>query len=209
MKKKDIYKIIPNKTPKRLERFLQKKLKKITLFVYLICILFSHLVASKTYVASKSLTISKNSATSKNSVASKNLVTSESLNISKTYKVRMLNKKEDQSMLFEPAFLKIKLGDTVQFVSTDPQHNSQSVFIPKGAKKWKSPFGKTQSVQFTKEGVYIYECEAHTAMGMIGVIQVGQAKNLNQINSDLKKYKKKVIMNQTRLDELIKKVRMH
>lgn len=56
------------------------------------------------------------------------------------HEVRMLNKgPEGQPMQFDPAFLKISPGDTVTFVATDKDHNSETILgmIPEGAETWK------------------------------------------------------------------------
>lgn len=95
-----------------------------------------------------------------------------------TYEVLMLNKHPDnpkQRMVFVPDFLKVQLGDTVIFKSTDPSHNSQSVkgMIPEGGDVWKGKMNKDVSVTFTVEGLYGYKCLPHFGMGMVGVIQVG------------------------------------
>lgn len=123
----------------------------------------------------------------------------------KTHTVKMFNLKNGQSMIFEPGFLKIKQGDEVKFVPTDKEHNSQSVFMPKGAKKWTGEFGKVTPVKFTADGIYVYECSAHSMMGMAGIIQVGDgnAKNLAPAKKFLKKYKKNLIMNKNRVNDLI------
>ena len=41
--------------------------------------------------------------------------------------VKMLNKGQEGPMVFEPALVKISLGDTVKFVSVDKGHNAESV----------------------------------------------------------------------------------
>ena len=51
---------------------------------------------------------------------------------------KMLNAGKEGMMVFEPAVLTIKKGDTVKFVATDVSHNSSSVdgMIPAGATPW-------------------------------------------------------------------------
>ena len=122
-----------------------------------------------------------------------------------THTVKMFNLKNGQSMIFEPNFLRVKRGDEVKFVPTDKEHNSQSVFIPKGAKKWTGKFGKITPVKFTADGIYVYECSAHSMMGMVGIIQVGDenAKNSATAKKFLEKYKENLIMNKNRINDLI------
>ncbi|MBL1241025.1 MAG: pseudoazurin [OCS116 cluster bacterium] len=95
-----------------------------------------------------------------------------------THEVLMLNKDPDNKKLrnvFSPAVLKIEVGDTVKFISTDKGHNTQSYKkgIPEGAEKWKSKIGKEFEITFTTEGTYQYKCTPHASMGMIGLILVG------------------------------------
>jgi pseudoazurin len=93
------------------------------------------------------------------------------------FKVEMLNKGADGNMVFEPSFLKIAAGDTVTFVPTHKSHDSESIpgMIPEGAEGWKGKINQEVTVTFTQEGVYGYKCAPHYAMGMVGVIQVGDS----------------------------------
>lgn len=125
----------------------------------------------------------------------------------KTHTVQMLNAKNGKTMLFSPGFIKANLGDKVIFKPTDLGHNSQSAFTPSGANTWKGEMNKAVTVTLSKEGIYIYECLPHAMMAMVGVIQVGKAKNLNKANAFLETYKKKIVMNKNRLDSYIKKVK--
>lgn len=122
----------------------------------------------------------------------------------KTYEVKMLNSKGTQSMIFDPSHLNIKIGDKVKFVPTDAGHNSQSIFIPEKATSWKSENGEEFTITFDREGIFIYECNNHKLMGMLGIIQVDKAINLDTANDFYQKYKKKLIMNKDRLDEYLK-----
>ena len=92
------------------------------------------------------------------------------------HQVQMLNKGSDgQTMVFEPAFLKVAPGDTVTFVATDKTHNTETVkgMIPEGGQEWKGKVNEEVKVTLTTEGIYGYKCTPHYAMGMVGVIQVG------------------------------------
>lgn len=92
------------------------------------------------------------------------------------HQVQMLNKGTDgETMVFEPAFLKIAPGDTVTFVATNPTHNSEAILgmIPEGAEAWKGKINEEVSVTFDEEGLYGYKCMPHYGMGMVGLIQVG------------------------------------
>lgn len=92
------------------------------------------------------------------------------------HEVQMLNKgPEGQPMQFDPAFLKIEPGDTVKFVATDKGHNAETILemIPEGAETWKGKINEEITVTFNEEGIYGYKCMPHFAMGMVGIIQVG------------------------------------
>ena len=93
-----------------------------------------------------------------------------SINVfSANYEVKMLNQGAEGVMIFEPAVLKINIGDTVNFVSTDPAHNSASLpgMIPQGAQSWSSELSKDISVTFNQEGIYAYQCTPHAVMAMV------------------------------------------
>lgn len=125
------------------------------------------------------------------------------ITMAKEYKVQILNSNNGQTMVFEPSFLQIEVGDKVTFVPTDPGHNSTSVFAPSEAKGWKGDDGEKLSVSFDKEGVYIYECTNHAIMGMIGFIQVGKSHNLVEAKKFYDEFKKKFVMNKERYDKVL------
>ncbi len=51
------------------------------------------------------------------------------------FEVKMMNRGEAGTMVFEPAFLQVANGDTVRFVAEDRGHNAETVdgMIPDGA----------------------------------------------------------------------------
>ena len=98
----------------------------------------------------------------------------------KEYQVKMLNRGADGSlMVFEPAFLKVAPGDTVKFLATQKGHNAESIvgMAPAGAAAFKGKINEEITVKFIKGGVYGYKCLPHLGMGMVGIIQVGDATN--------------------------------
>jgi pseudoazurin len=125
---------------------------------------------------------------------------------SKSYEIHMLNKSGSESMTFSPSFLKIEVGDEVRFIPKDIGHTSRSVFTPKGAATWAGKVNEEIKVTFKDEGAYIYECANHGVMGMIGVIQVGNAKNLEEAKVFSESYKNKITLHKTRLDDLMLKL---
>ena len=92
------------------------------------------------------------------------------------HEVKMLNKGADnQTRVFEPAFLKIAPGDTVRFVPTDKSHNAESIpgMLPEGAQPFKGKLSQEIAVTFEKPGIYGFKCTPHVGMGMVGLVQVG------------------------------------
>lgn len=99
-----------------------------------------------------------------------------------TFEVKMLNKGENGSMVFEPAFLEVAPGDTVTFIPTNKGHNAESIkgMLPEGAEKFKSKLSKEFSITLDQEGLYGVKCTPHYSLGMVALIQVGAAVNLDE-----------------------------
>jgi len=55
------------------------------------------------------------------------------------------------------------------------------------------------SITLDKEGVYVYQCDPHLIMAMVGVIQVGEAVNMDEIKSASSSYSANFLMNNDRL----------
>lgn len=123
-----------------------------------------------------------------------------SLLTAKEYQVKLLTANTSgQTMIMEPAFLKISLGDSVRFIPSDATHNAESVLIPKGATAFNTPMGRSTLVEFNQEGAFLYKCTPHFALGMVGLIQVGKAVNMPEINTHWQSIKAGVVMNQERV----------
>ena len=119
--------------------------------------------------------------------------------------VQMKNMGADGTMVFEPGFLKVAVGDTVTFEPTDQGHNSESIanLVPAGAKGLKGGFGQKTTVTIDKEGVYVYKCLPHAMMAMVGVIQAGNATNLEKVKADSKALSATFVMSKDRLDKYL------
>ena len=119
--------------------------------------------------------------------------------------VKMLNSGDDGTMVFEPAVIKVSLGDTIHFKATDLSHNSASMngMIPSGAKSWAGSLSQDISVTLDTEGVYVYQCDPHVMMAMVGVIQVGEAVNMDEVMEAAASQKSSFIMNGSRLDQYL------
>ncbi|MFC0245971.1 pseudoazurin [Falsochrobactrum ovis] len=100
--------------------------------------------------------------------------------------VKMLNKGAEGAMVFEPAYIKANPGDTITFLPVDKGHYVESVkgMIPEGAEPFKSKLNETFTVTVTEPGAYFIKCTPHYAMGMVGLIVVGDdPANLDEIVS--------------------------
>ena len=85
--------------------------------------------------------------------------------------VKMLNAGVDGSMVFEPAVLKVSKGDTIHFKAVDLSHNSASIegMIPAGASPWAGAMNQDISITLDIDGIYVYQCDPHAMMAMVGV----------------------------------------
>ncbi len=102
-----------------------------------------------------------------------------------TIEVQMLNKGTQGMMVFEPAFVQAQPGDVIHFVPTDPGHNVASIdeMLPEGAEPFAGDIGKEFDLTVTTEGLYGIKCVPHAGMGMVGLIQVGAATNLDAVTA--------------------------
>ena len=121
------------------------------------------------------------------------------------HEVKMLNSGEGGQMIFEPAVIKVSLGDTIHFKATDMSHNSASVegMVPEGAESWAGQLNQDISITLNTEGVYVYQCDPHAMMAMIGVIQVGEALNMEDIKQASQNYRSTMVMNADRIDNYL------
>lgn len=96
--------------------------------------------------------------------------------LAETHEVKMLNRGDAGTMVFEPAFLKVAEGDTVKFLATDKGHNAESILdmIPEGAEPFKGKINEEIEVTLDEPGVYGIKCLPHFAMGMVMTIAVGE-----------------------------------
>ncbi len=120
--------------------------------------------------------------------------------------VKMVNTDANgQIMVFDPPFLKFWVGDTVTFLPTDALHNSQSIsyLSPNDGDSWLGEMNEELKVEFSTEGVYVYQCAPHIALGMIGVIQVGAPSNLDEINNNLAALETMIAVNKNRAKDYL------
>ena len=102
-----------------------------------------------------------------------------------TVTIEMLNKGENRSMIFSQEIVKINVGDTIFWQSTDKGHNVEFIRkggVPEGVEKFKSKVSKDAEYTFSIPGIYAYWCTPHKTMGMIGFVIVGDdLSNLESI----------------------------
>ena len=96
--------------------------------------------------------------------------------------VKMLNKGEKGSMVFEPDLIVAAPGDTVRFVPTDKGHNVETIkgMLPQGAEPFKSKIGDEFTIKLDAQGVYGVKCAPHYGMGMVALIRVGDTANIEE-----------------------------
>jgi pseudoazurin len=100
--------------------------------------------------------------------------------------VEMLNKLNNEFMVYSKKIVKIDVGDTVFWKSTTPGHNVEFIKdgVPEGVGKFKSKLSKDTEYKFTIPGIYAYWCTPHKSMGMIGFVVVGN--DLSNMDSIIK-----------------------
>ena len=98
--------------------------------------------------------------------------------------IDMLNKRDDGAkMVYSVDVAEINSGDTITWLPASKGHNVHFIAGPEG---WdlpkKSKNNKEVAITFDTPGVYLYQCTPHKAMGMIGLVIVGNDKtNLEKI----------------------------
>ena len=126
------------------------------------------------------------------------------------FEVKMVNADASgQVMVFDPPFITADIGDTVTFLPTDLLHNSQSVpnLIPSSANAWNGAMNEKITIELNAEGVYVYQCTPHIALGMIGVIQVGNPTNIDDVRNSISSLESLIVMNKERVQQYLDQVK--
>nr|WP_315466052.1 plastocyanin/azurin family copper-binding protein [uncultured Rhodoferax sp.] len=121
--------------------------------------------------------------------------------------IRMLNAGGDESMVFEPAFVQAQPGDTVRFEPVNSGHFVRSLAVPADASPWLSAVDQVFVLRLDHEGLYFYNCPPHLMMGMVGLIQVGQARNKSAATEVMKATKGRIYSGSARIDALLAQIR--
>lgn len=89
--------------------------------------------------------------------------------------VQMLNRGAAGTMVFEPALVRARPGDTIRYVPTTPGHNAETIagMLPPGVQVTRGAMGQEYVLRVTQPGVYGIKCAPHYSMGMIGLVVVG------------------------------------
>ncbi|MGX5668596.1 pseudoazurin [Rhizobium daejeonense] len=95
-----------------------------------------------------------------------------------TFEVKMMNRGEKGSMVFEPDFLHVQPGDRVKFIATNKSHNAATIdgMVPEGNPGFKGKINEEIEVGFDQQGFYGIKCSPHFGMGMVMLIKVGEAE---------------------------------
>ena len=110
------------------------------------------------------------------------------------FNIEMLNKLGKERMVYSEKVISIKVNDEITWKSVDKGHNVEFIGMPKGASKYKSKISKDAKYKFSKPGIYLYQCTPHKAMGMIGLVVVGDdLSNLDKIKKAKMRGKSKKI----------------
>jgi pseudoazurin len=120
--------------------------------------------------------------------------------------VKELNRGPTGFFVFAPELVRIKPGDTIDFIASDKGHDVHSVsgMIPDGAQPIDGKTNQDTKVTFGLPGVYVIACKVHTVMGMVGVVVVGDPVNIDKIDPSGLPAKAKAKI-QTLLDQIRKK----
>ena len=121
---------------------------------------------------------------SQSTIPSSALVEKIELSQGSEHTIKMLNSGDGGQMIFEPAVIKVSKGDTIHFKASDMSHNSASIdgMVPDGANSWSGQMNMDISITLDTEGIYVYQCDPHVMMAMIGVIQVGEPTNIDPVS---------------------------
>ncbi|ASY59118.1 pseudoazurin [Sinorhizobium sp. CCBAU 05631] len=95
-----------------------------------------------------------------------------------TGEVKMLNRGEKVSMVFEPDFLALQPADSVKYIAANKSHNAATIdgMLPDGHPGFKGKINEEIVVTFDRPGFYGIKCSPHYGMGMVMLIKVGDVE---------------------------------
>ena len=106
--------------------------------------------------------------------------------------VEMLNKFNNEYMVYSKKIVRININETVLWKATDRGHNVEFIkgAIPEGVENFKSKYNVDVEYEFTIPGIYAYWCTPHKSLGMIGFVVVGDDRSNLEIISNINYYGK-------------------
>ncbi|WP_432468596.1 pseudoazurin [Agarivorans sp. Z349TD_8] len=125
----------------------------------------------------------------------------------KEWQVKMLSYGDAGSMVFEPAFLQAEVGDSVTFVPSQSGHFVKSYVVPEGASGWASKMDQAYTITLDQQGLFLYYCPPHLMMGMVGLIQVGEAVNKATFEQKYPRLRAKVALSPERVDAVVAQIK--
>ena len=119
--------------------------------------------------------------------------------------IEMLNKFNNEYMVYSKKIVKINVGDTVFWKTTDPSHNVEFIkgAVPEGVKTFKSKLSKDVSYEFKIPGIYAYWCTPHKSLGMIGFVIVGNDLSNKEAISNVRYFGKSKKIAEELIEQLI------
>ena len=119
--------------------------------------------------------------------------------------VQMLNKLNNEYMVYSKKIVKIDVGDTVFWKATDASHNVEFIkgAVPEGVKTFKSKLSKDVSYEFKIPGIYAYWCTPHKSLGMIGFVIVGNDLSNKEAISNVRYFGKSKKIAEELIEQLI------
>ena len=119
--------------------------------------------------------------------------------------VQMLNKLNNEYMVYSKKIVKIDVGDTVFWKATDSSHNVEFIkgAVPEGVESFKSKLNKDVRYEFKIPGIYAYWCTPHKSLGMIGFVIVGNDFSNKEAISNVRYFGKSKKIAQQLIEQLI------
>ena len=119
--------------------------------------------------------------------------------------IEMLNKFNNEYMVYSKKIVKINVGDTVFWKSTDPSHNVEFIkgAVPEGVEAFKSKLSKDVSYECKIPGIYAYWCTPHKSLGMIGFVIVGNDLSNKEAISNVRYFGKSKKIAEELIEQLI------
>ena len=127
------------------------------------------------------------------------------LSYAEDIEVEMLNKFNNEYMVYSKKIVKINIGDTVFWKATDSSHNVEFIkgAVPEGVETFKSKLNKDVQYKFKIPGIYAYWCTPHKSLGMIGFVIVGNDLSNKEDISNVKYFGKSKKIAEQLIEKLI------